>query len=113
MATKGKKKGERKARTTGASVRKATTTRKRAVEDTSMVGLVSEPLTISAVFKKELYSAVLRADGTIETDGQSFSSFSAAAKHVTGGKSINGWTFWKYSDGKEDKAVNALRKKAA
>jgi len=50
--------------------------------------------------------AVVRADGLIEIDGQTFETPSGAGKHVRGG-STNGWYFWRLADGRTLKDVRA------
>lgn len=45
-------------------------------------------------------SAVVRVDGLLEVDGETFESPSGAAKRVMG-RVTNGWTFWRLSDGRK------------
>jgi hypothetical protein len=59
------------------------------------------------------YSAELLADGRIRmADGQSFSSPSYAARHVTG-RNTNGWRFWGVDRGGRTEQLAALRDGAA
>lgn len=43
--------------------------------------------------------ALVREDGMLEVDGQSFASPSGAGRHVKGSVT-NGWTFWRLGDGR-------------
>lgn len=108
MTTKGKK-AKKVKRTIPARPKKE---KKAGPSPAEMAGLVDKRTVIYAAFKDHEIEAVLTTGGQIETDeSHRFNSFSAAAKHVTGGASINGWTFWKYRDGENLVAVDTLRKK--
>lgn len=67
-------------------------------------GLLAAPLKLFRKYKGRSLQAILRSDGTVEFDGQSFASCSTAAEHargtVTGRRmNTNGWSFWQYTDG--------------
>ena len=53
-------------------------------------------------------SAIIHADGSIEIDGESFPSPSAAAKRVTG-RSTNGWTWWLVGEGDSKRELLEVR----
>jgi Restriction Enzyme Adenine Methylase Associated len=46
-------------------------------------------------YKGTTYSGIVK-DGKLElSDGHKFTTPSAAAMHITGGRNVNGWRFWK------------------
>lgn len=57
---------------------------------------------------KRRYSAIIRADGTISTDGDAGSIHKMGAK-VQGLDACNGWTFWHFEDKGELKQIDELR----
>ena len=54
------------------------------------------------------YSAIVRADGTLASGSDAGSIHRVGAK-VQGLDACNGWTFWHYADGAEQKPIDALR----
>lgn len=45
------------------------------------------------------FTAVVQPDGSLKTeDGKSHKSPSGAAKHLNGGKPVDGWIAWKVKD---------------
>jgi hypothetical protein len=75
-------------------------------------GLVRAPLRISAKYKTTAFAAVVKADATIELNGSTYPSLSAAGSAALASvgavqkdgdlRAVNGWDFWCYqpSDGK-------------
>lgn len=53
---------------------------------------------IYATYKGKDHKAWVFNSGTIKYSGQLYNSPTAAAKVITGGTAINGWSFWKYKD---------------
>jgi hypothetical protein len=62
-----------------------------------LAGLVEKRLRLRASYKGATYIATLRRDGRIQFKGVFYDSPTAAAK-VAAGRSIMGWTFWKYKN---------------
>ena len=48
----------------------------------------------------ETATALVRPDGLLEVDGNTFDSPSGAGRYVKGGSSTNGWRFWSLPDGR-------------
>lgn len=61
-------------------------------------GLVSIGQKLKANYKGKEYFASITDEGNIEYNGQIYNSPSLAAKAASGGKSCDGWKFWKYED---------------
>lgn len=57
---------------------------------------------------KRRYTAIIRADGTVSSDGDAGSIHRLGAK-VQGLDACNGWTFWHYQDGDDLKPIDDLR----
>ncbi|MDD1500646.1 site-specific DNA-methyltransferase [Agrobacterium sp. CNPSo 3708] len=57
---------------------------------------------------KRRYTAIIRADGTVSSDGDAGSIHRLGAK-VQGLDACNGWTFWHYQDGDALKPIDDLR----
>lgn len=54
---------------------------------------------------KELHIATINSDGSITTgDGKKHKTPSGAAKHLNGGKPVDGWLAWKVKDSGESLA---------
>jgi hypothetical protein len=66
----------------------------RRSKGTRLVALIKAPMKLRAIFKKRLFKASLRRDGTIRFAGQVYKSPSAAGGAVTG-RATDGWRFWK------------------
>lgn len=74
--------------------------------------MVRAPLRISAKYKTTAFAAVVKADATIELNGSTYPSLSAAGSAALASvgavqkdgdlRAVNGWDFWCYqpSDGK-------------
>jgi len=63
----------------------------------------------SKVFdKKRRWTAIVRADGSLDCGGQ-VGSIHGLGKDLQGAPSCNGWTFWYYENGGEMKPVDAAR----
>ncbi|MEM1053317.1 MAG: site-specific DNA-methyltransferase [Pseudomonadota bacterium] len=63
----------------------------------------------SQVFdKKRRWFATVRADGSLDCNGQ-MGSIHGLGKELQGAPSCNGWTFWYYENGGEMKPVDAAR----
>jgi predicted type IV restriction endonuclease len=63
-------------------------------------GMISAPLKLFRKYKNGDFEAVVRRDGTVEFQGQTFTSCSSAADQarrtiIGGNPHTNGWTFWK------------------
>ncbi|MEM7665760.1 MAG: site-specific DNA-methyltransferase [Pseudomonadota bacterium] len=58
--------------------------------------------------KKRRWIATVRADGSLELDGQT-GSIHGLGKDLQGAPSCNGWTFWHYEKGGEVHPVDAAR----
>ncbi len=58
--------------------------------------------------KKRRWVAIVRADGSLDCDGQ-VGSIHGLGKDLQGAPSCNGWTFWHYENGGEIKPVDAAR----
>ena len=58
--------------------------------------------------KRGRHTAVVRVDGTLETDGFAGSIHKAGA-HVQGLEACNGWTFWHMEDGSVLKPIDDIR----
>lgn len=75
-----------------------------------LAGLVSRRLQLRGENKNVRYTATLRKDGQISYAGDLFASPSRAGRDALG-RTINGWSFWKYRDGKKGwVTLNTLRK---
>jgi hypothetical protein len=75
-----------------------------------LAGLVSRRLQLRGENKGVRYTATLRKDGQVSYAGQLFASPSMAGRAALG-RNVNGWSFWKYRDGKKGWVVlNTLRK---
>lgn len=78
------------------------------VKDLIAAGLLEPPLVLQRLYKGVLLEAVVRADGLVEFEGQSYESLSTAAgmarKSVVGAPpgrpypATNGWKFWRCQD---------------
>jgi len=64
------------------------------------------PIPVYATYKDNRFEAKLFADGSMEVNGETFKSPSGAGKEVKGGKSTNGWTFWKIKE--TDETIDKL-----
>ncbi len=58
--------------------------------------------------KKRKWTAIVRADGSLECDGKT-GSIHGLGKDLQGAPSCNGWTFWHYEDGGEIKVIDTAR----
>lgn len=56
------------------------------------------PITVRASNDPHISAELLNAQGSMRYAGQQYNSPSGAAKAASGGKSVNGWTFWHYQD---------------
>lgn len=56
------------------------------------------PITVRASKDPHINAELLNAQGSMSYAGQQYKSPSGAAKAASGGKSVNGWTFWHYQD---------------
>lgn len=82
-----------------------TDARRAGLRDLVSAGVVSAPLRVVRTYQGKELEAVVAKDGTVEFEGASYPSLSAAAvaaiksTRATGqGSAINGWQFWKYRD---------------
>jgi hypothetical protein len=71
-------------------------------------GYLSPPIPLFRKYKGRMIEAMLFSDGSVEFQGERFSSCSTAAETarstVTGRKmNTNGWSFWQFQDGKGKK----------
>jgi hypothetical protein len=87
------------------------------VADLIKAGLIIPPLELEKTYKGTHFKAVVRDDGTIEWDGQSYTSLSTAAamarKSIVGKPlHTNGWAFWMYKDSQTGKLkeIDFIRK---
>jgi hypothetical protein len=65
---------------------------------------------VFARYKGRHFEAILLPDHCILWNGEKYSSPSSAAKAITGGKSVNGWRFWRYLDDKgNEQLIDTLR----
>jgi len=62
-------------------------------------GLFDKGKTLYAHYKDAKYKAHLYRSGSIKFNGKLYDSPSMAGCAVTGGKTMNGWTFWKVKNG--------------
>jgi hypothetical protein len=62
-------------------------------------GLFDKGKTIYAHYKDAVYKAHLFRSGSIKFNGKIYDSPSTAGCAVTGGKTMNGWVFWKAKNG--------------
>jgi len=101
-ALAGRRQADQKARQTTGATAEAT------VSGLIQAGLIRTPLRVERNYKGVLLTALVRADGKVEFDGQAYDSLSAAAgvarQSVSGAQTgrpfpqTNGWSFWMYSD---------------
>jgi exonuclease III len=75
----------------------------------ALAGLVDRRTQIRATYKAILHKAYLRRDGYIKLGDERHESFTSAARAITG-RTVNGWSFWKYKKGTKWVSVNGLRK---
>ncbi len=69
-------------------------------------GEIQFPIPVYATYKGNRFEAKLFADGSMEVNGEKFKSPSGAGKAAKGGKSTNGWTFWKIKE--TDETIDKL-----
>jgi hypothetical protein len=67
-------------------------------------GTLSAPLRLFRKYKKQVLEATLQRDGTVEFNGQTYDTCSAAAENaratIMGRRmNTNGWQFWQFADG--------------
>lgn len=82
---------------------------------TELKSLISKGLLSSGqilIWKRRVlnssFTAVVQPDGSLKTeDGKSHKSPSGAAKHLNGGKPVDGWLAWKVKD--SGKSLGELR----
>ena len=61
-------------------------------------GIFKKRTWVYSIHKGYEYRALVFPTGTIKYDGTLYDSPSAAGKAARGGKTTNGWSFWKYKD---------------
>lgn len=91
----------------GANVRKAGKVRRQdfgvTLEQIIKAGQLPTPLKLFRKYKGKVLQGVLNADGSVQFDGERFSTCSRAAEQarstITGRRmNTNGWAFWQYTD---------------
>jgi hypothetical protein len=79
--------------------------------DRPMKGLFSGNKRLYAIYKGKMYKAWVFKNGRIKYDGKIYDSPSTVGSVVRGGKSTNGWRFWKYrNESGELVSLSELRK---
>lgn len=80
--------------------KKTTAKKKTAKNDKPLRGVFPKGKRLTATYKGKDYKAWVFRSGTVKlkSNGQLYNSPSAAGSVVKGGKSTNGWSFWKYKD---------------
>lgn len=58
---------------------------------------------------KRRWKATVRADGSLDCEGQPAGSIHKVGAGVQGAPSCNGWTFWHVDDGKQLRVIDAVR----
>lgn len=92
------------------------------LSDIIACGLITTPFKIHAKFKGHNFTAKIDKDGFIILEGKRYTSLSIAAgtirakisgkpKDGVSYRRANGWTFWKYTEGKKIISINELREK--
>jgi hypothetical protein len=66
--------------------------------DKPLKGYFAKRTPLYAHYKGQKYKAYAFRSGTIKYNGRLYESPSAAGSAARGGKSTNGWNFWKYKD---------------
>lgn len=64
-------------------------------------GAISPGTMLAGKYRGKIYTIEVCADGRTEAAGIVFDSLSQAARELTGQVAVNGWKFWKLSDGTE------------
>jgi len=89
------------------------------LQDLIRSGLITPPMQIEVTYKDRQLTARIQANGTVNFQGQSYTSLSKAggsAKNVVMGRTIatNGWEFWQFidSDGQR-RYIDELRRRYA
>jgi RAMA domain-containing protein len=79
--------------------------RRAGLRDLVSAGLIASPLRVVRTYQGEELEALVAQDGTVQFQGGSYPSLSAAAvaaikstRATRQGSAINGWQFWKYRD---------------
>jgi len=93
------------------------------LKDLITAGLISPPLALGATYKGQTVEAVVEPNGSVQYDGKSYGTLSAAggaAKAYVNGSpdgpfpATNGWTFWQYRDAQgELRVIDGLQKQFA
>jgi len=63
-------------------------------------GLLPANTALRVMYKSQVRKARVDAKGRIVIDGRTFDSPSQAGSFIRGGRSTNGWTFWRYRNAK-------------
>jgi len=80
--------------------------------DLLVLGVFEAGATLVGKVQEGRVEATLLADGTVEFDGEVYSSLSAAGKAATG-RDVNGWAFWSMQTGEGLKRVRRIRREYA
>jgi len=75
---------------------------KKAGGKNSLAGLFSRRIQLRAVYKGKTYIASLRKDGTISYKNKIYQSPTSVAKIIIKRNAVNGWTFWRYKNDKNE-----------
>jgi hypothetical protein len=70
--------------------------RKRTSREPALAPYVSSRFEIRLTHKGVVHKAIVRSDGTIQSNGVTYTSPSVAGMRAIGSRSLNGWTAWKY-----------------
>lgn len=88
--------GKRRDTPSGAEKRRSNAPRKRSKgPKPALVHRFERAVPLRAKYKKKVYKARLRTNGTIRVGKQTFDSPSAAGTAIIG-RAVNGWWFWQY-----------------
>ncbi|MBX3405106.1 MAG: GIY-YIG nuclease family protein [Phycisphaeraceae bacterium] len=88
--------GKRRDKPIGREKRRGKARRKRTKEPKpALVRRFERAVPLRAVYRRKVYKARLRTNGTIRVGRESFNSPSAAGTAVVG-RAVNGWSFWLY-----------------
>ena len=66
----------------------------------SLEGIFSKRVRLKSTYKGKTFFATLRKDGKISYKNKLYPSPTSVAKIITGRKTISGWNFWRYKNGK-------------
>jgi hypothetical protein len=76
----------------------------------TLAPFIDGAMNIFATYKKKEYEAKVRADGVIVYKDKEYATPSLAALAIVGKEgSVNGWVFWRYTEGGKDLLLNKIR----